>query len=68
MIPRLYAIADAGDARGARHSAREFARGCAWAGVNLVQYRDKWGRRRRYCGGSGSSCGVLAEPIAADPE
>jgi thiamine-phosphate pyrophosphorylase len=42
-LPRLYAIADraALDARGM--SVSEFAREMAWAGVGLLQYRDKGG-------------------------
>lgn len=43
MIPRLYAIADAGMLAARGVSLEEFAQGLRAAGVGLVQYRDKAG-------------------------
>lgn len=43
MIPRLYAIADAGVLAGRGVPLEEFAQGLRAAGVGLVQYRDKTG-------------------------
>ena len=43
MIPRLYAIADAGVLAGRGVSLEEFAHGLGAAGAELVQYRDKDG-------------------------
>jgi thiamine-phosphate pyrophosphorylase len=43
MIPRLYAIADAGVLAGRGVSLEEFAQGLRAAGVGLVQFRDKAG-------------------------
>jgi thiamine-phosphate pyrophosphorylase len=46
MIPRLYAIADAGVLAAWGISLEEFARGLRAAGVGLVQYRNKTGSPR----------------------
>lgn len=43
MMPRLYAIADAGVLAARGISLEEFAQGLRAAGVGLVQYRDKTG-------------------------
>lgn len=60
MIPRLYAIADAGVLAAWGISLEEFARGLRSAGVTLVQYRNKTGSPQEILRGAA----VLHEAMA----
>jgi thiamine-phosphate pyrophosphorylase len=60
MIPRLYAIADAGVLAGRGVSLEEFAQGLRAADVGLVQYRDKSGSPQNVLRGAA----VLREVMA----